>query len=70
MTKQKTNRPDIYTRITNQVIESLERGVKPWTQPWSAAHAAGPVSRPLRHNGQPYAGINVGSAPVGGQIVR
>ena len=33
--------------------------VKPWTQPWNAAHAAGPVSRPLRHNGQPYAGINV-----------
>ena len=59
MTKQKTNRPDIYTRITNQVIESLENGVKPWSQPWSAAHAAGPVSRPLRHNGQGYAGINV-----------
>ena len=59
MTKQKTNHPDIYTRITNQVIESLEKGVKPWTQPWNAAHAAGPVSRPLRHNGQAYAGINV-----------
>ncbi len=29
--------------------------MKPWTQPWNAAH----VSRPLRHNGQPHAGINV-----------
>lgn len=54
-----TARQDIYTRITNQIIEALENGVKPWTQPWNAAHAAGHVSRPLRRNGQPYAGINV-----------
>jgi antirestriction protein ArdC len=33
--------------------------VKPWTRPWSASHSAGHVSRPLRHNGQAYAGINV-----------
>lgn len=52
-------RPDIYSRITTQIIEALEKGVKPWTQPWNASHAAGHVSRPLRHNGQPYAGINV-----------
>jgi len=52
-------RQDIYSRITNQIIAALEQGVKPWTQPWNAAHAAGHVSRPLRHNGQPYGGINV-----------
>jgi antirestriction protein ArdC len=54
-----TPRQDIYSRITNQIIAALEQGVKPWTQPWNAAHAAGHVSRPLRHNGQPYGGINV-----------
>ena len=62
--KNKTNRMngeriDIYEKVTAQVIESLEKGVKPWTQPWNAAHAAGPVSKPLRHNGQAYAGINI-----------
>lgn len=45
-----TPRQDVYSRITNQIIEALEQGVKPWTQPWSAAHAPGHVSRPLRHN--------------------
>jgi len=60
MTNNNSNpRQDIYSRITGQIIAALEQGVKPWTQPWNAAHAAGPVSRPLRHNGQPYAGINV-----------
>ncbi len=59
MKRTKAKRPDIYARITNQIVGALERGVKPWTQPWNAAHAAGPVSRPLRHGGQPYAGINV-----------
>lgn len=58
-TTTETTRLDVYSRITNQIIEALEQGVKPWTQPWNAAHAAGHVSRPLRHNGQPYAGINV-----------
>ena len=32
-------RPDLYSRVTNQIIEDLERGVRPWTKPWSAAHA-------------------------------
>ncbi len=61
--KTKSNRsgtkPDIYTRITNEIVTSLERGVKPWTQPWHAEHAAGPISKPLRFNGQSYSGINV-----------
>ena len=59
MKKTQTPREDIYTRITNQIITALENGAKPWTLPWNAAHAAGPITRPLRHNGEPYAGINV-----------
>lgn len=58
MTKE-NHRPDIYSRITNQIIASLEAGIKPWTQPWAAGHVAGSVSRPLRHNGERYSGINV-----------
>lgn len=53
------SRPDLYTRVTNAIIADLERGVRPWTRPWSAEHLAGRISRPLRHNGVPYSGINV-----------
>jgi antirestriction protein ArdC len=52
-------RTDIYTQVTNRIVESLERGVRPWFKPWSAEHAAGRITRPLRHNGTPYNGINV-----------
>ncbi len=31
-----TNRTDIYTRVTNQIVEQLNRGVRPWLQPWNA----------------------------------
>src|SRR5262249_14921423 len=54
-----TNRQDVYTRITSQIIASLEKGVRPWVKPWNAEHAAGRITRPLRHNGQPYSGINI-----------
>lgn len=50
---------DVYDRITNRIVESLEAGVRPWLKPWNAEHAAGKITRPLRHNGQPYSGINV-----------
>ncbi len=50
---------DIYQEITDKIVKSLEDGVKPWRQPWSGGHAAGTVSRPLRHNLEPYNGINV-----------
>jgi len=49
-------RPDIYTRITDTILAQLEVGVRPWTQPWTASAK---VSRPLRHDGTPYSGINV-----------
>ena len=50
---------DFYTRITNSIVAELEQGVRPWFKPWNAEHAAGRITRPLRHNGQPYRGINV-----------
>jgi antirestriction protein ArdC len=49
---------DIYTRITNRIIADLEQGVRPWFKPWNAEHAAGRITKPLRHNGTPYKGIN------------
>jgi len=52
------NRTDIYTRVTDRIVEALERGVRPWVQPW-ASQTTCRVSRPLRHNGVPYRGVNV-----------
>ena len=54
-----TERLDVYTRITNRIVAELEQGTRPWLRPWNAEHAAGRITRPLRHNGQPYSGINV-----------
>jgi antirestriction protein ArdC len=58
-TSSTANRIDIYTRVTNSIIEQLERGVRPWFKPWNAKHAAGRITRPLRHDGQRYQGINI-----------
>lgn len=49
-------RPDLYSRITDRIIAQLETGVRPWTQPWTSSAS---VSRPLRHNGEAYSGVNV-----------
>lgn len=59
MTATKTDRTDIYAQVTARIVEDLERGVRPWVKPWNAEHAAGRVSRPLRHSGEPYRGVNV-----------
>src|ERR1700736_1354 len=56
---QRIEKQDVYTRITNQIVSHLEKGVRPWVRPWNAEHAAGRITRPLRHNGRPYSGINV-----------
>ena len=52
-------RADVYQKITDQIVGELEKGVRPWFKPWNAEHAAGRITRPLRHNGQPYTGINI-----------
>lgn len=57
--KPQSPRPDVYARITDKIIADLEQGVRTWMRPWNADHAAGRITRPLRHNGIPYKGINV-----------
>lgn len=59
MTHNNTNRQDVYTRVTDKIVAELEKGVRPWIKPWSAEHAAGRITRPLRHNGETYSGINI-----------
>lgn len=57
--KKEGDRADVYARITDRIIEDLERGVRPWMKPWKAVNAEGRITRPLRHNGTPYSGMNV-----------
>lgn len=57
--KIENQRTDIYSRITDRIIEELANGVRPWMKPWNAANSDGRITRPLRHNGQPYSGMNV-----------
>ncbi|MCM2294788.1 zincin-like metallopeptidase domain-containing protein [Allorhizobium sp. BGMRC 0089] len=46
---------DVHASVTESIIRQLEAGTSPWVKPWGS-----PVSsRPLRHNGVPYTGINV-----------
>ena len=58
-TESRFNRKDVYTRVTDRIVADLEKGIRSWMKPWSAEHAAGKISRPLRHNGTPYRGMNV-----------
>lgn len=43
-------------RVTAQLIDALNNGVRPWVQPWDSAAA---LALPLRHNGVPYKGFNI-----------
>lgn len=49
-------RNDLYTQITNAIIEELEHGTMPWSRPWVSTT---PPCRPFRANGEPYRGINI-----------
>jgi antirestriction protein ArdC len=46
---------DTYTVVTERIIEALEAGHIPWSQPWGVDR----TNRPLRSTGQPYSGVNV-----------
>jgi antirestriction protein ArdC len=56
MSRPASVRPDPYAEITALILADLEAGVRPWTRPWMSE---GATSRPLRHDGQPYHGVNV-----------
>lgn len=51
------SRLDIHQHVTDTIIEQMEAGTAPWRKPWTGG--AGGASFPLRHNGEPYRGINV-----------
>jgi antirestriction protein ArdC len=52
-------RKDVYTRVTDHIIADLEKGIRTWMKPWNVAHTAGRITKPLRHNGTPYRGMNI-----------
>ncbi len=54
-----TDRKDVYTRVTDRIIFDLEQGIRTWMKPWSVEHTAGHITKPLRHNGTPYRGMNI-----------
>lgn len=53
-----SQKEDVYTRITQKIINDLEKGVLTWRKPWDSANLANHVMRPLRWNDKPYTGIN------------
>jgi len=50
---------DIYEKVTSKIIADLEKGELSWLKPWSSGHMDGRIIKPLRHNAQPYSGINI-----------
>lgn len=51
-------RKDIYEKITQNIIDDLEKGELTWRKPWNSEHLKGSVCLPLRWNDIPYSGIN------------
>lgn len=46
---------DAYQVITDQIVKALEAGTRPWEKSW----AGGVGGLPVRHNGEPYKGVNI-----------
>lgn len=47
---------DIHQHVTNTIIAQMEAGTPPWRKPWTGG---GGAALPLRHNGEPYRGVNI-----------
>jgi len=54
MTATKFN---LHQTITNQIVRAIEAGCPPWRKPWTGSTPG--ACLPVRHNGEPYRGINV-----------
>ena len=54
----KTGRQDVYQRVTNQIIEAMERGTGDWKMPWH--QTAGETFVPVNaQSKKPYRGLNI-----------
>lgn len=48
---------DVYQKVTDKLIAQIEKGVRPWAKSWTGTVTGSTL--PLRHNGEPYRGINI-----------
>src|SRR3546814_9946585 len=55
-----TARIDVYEEVTNQIVELLEAGTRPWSPRW----ASGAASLPLRPIGRAHVCTPVTNAPL------
>lgn len=51
------DKPDLYEKVTAEIIAALEAGTRPWTPTWTSSLT--PPGLPLRITGEAYRGINV-----------
>lgn len=58
MAKRKYPKRDLYTEITNKMIEDLEHGVIPWVRPWKNGKTTIDMPRNAE-SGRAYSGINL-----------
>ncbi len=49
----------IYQKVTDKIIADLEQGELTWLKPWNSGNMEGRITKPLRHNGIAYSGINL-----------
>ncbi len=54
----KKQQRDLYAEVTRRIVEALDRGVRPWSCPWTRGAASGGML-PRRHSGEPYRGVNI-----------
>lgn len=52
------NNAEVRQKVVEKLLPRIEKEGLSWSMPWTAKHVAGSPFRPLRHNGQPYNGIN------------